>query len=110
MYLVSLDVDALYTNIENNEGLEELQEKVEQNRHARPLGWAVAKLMELVLLLNNFVFNGINFLQIKGTSMGQDALQTTQTSIWRNGKRSLCTKQHSGDTYDAGCTISMIYL
>ena len=70
VYLVSLDVDALYTNTENNEGLEALQEKVEQNRHARPLGWAVAKLMELVLLLNNFVFNGINFLQIKGTSMG----------------------------------------
>ena len=70
VYLVSLDVDALYTNIENNEGLEALQEKVEQNRHARPLGWAVAKLMELVLLLNNFVSNGINFLQIKGTSMG----------------------------------------
>ena len=69
MYLVSLDVDALYTNIENNEGLEALKEKVEQNRHARPLGWAVEKLMELVLLLNNFVFNGINVLQIKGTSM-----------------------------------------
>ena len=69
VYLVSLDVDALYANIENNEGLKALQEKVEQNRHARPLGWAVVKLMELVLLLNNFVFNGINFLQIKGTSM-----------------------------------------
>ena len=38
VYLVSLDMDALYTNIENNEGLETLQEKVEQNRHARPLG------------------------------------------------------------------------
>ena len=61
--------------------------------------------MELVLLLNSFVFNGINFYRLRAQAWGQDALQTIQTSIWRNGKRSLCTKQHSGDTYDAGCTI-----
>ena len=45
------------------------------------------------------------FYRLRAQAWGQDALQTIQTSIWRNGKRSLCTKQHSGDTYDAGCAI-----
>ena len=73
VYLVSLDVDAIYTNIENNEGLEALREKVEQNRHARPLGWAVAKLIELVFLLNNFVFMVSTFYRLRAEAQARSS-------------------------------------
>ena len=35
--------------------------------------FVVTLLMKLVLILNNFVFNGVNYLQKKGTAMGTRA-------------------------------------
>ena len=76
-----------------------LQEKVEQNRHVRPLGWAVAKLMELALLLNNFVFNGINFLQIKGTSMGGKML----SKLTKENKKGVAQEERNFLAKNARC-------
>ena len=67
--LVTMDVKSLYTNIPNDEGV----------RAARTfLGRAskgvlipvITKFLWLILTLNNFIFNGINYLLTNGASMG----------------------------------------
>ena len=68
--LVTLDVKALYTNIPNHEGIEAVKETL--NNHAKkPIATRVIiKFLYLILTLNNFVFNGINYIQMKGCAMG----------------------------------------
>ena len=56
-YLVSLDVRSLYTNILHTEGIEDVKQKLKKSKPS-------------ILRLNNFVFNGINYLQKKGCTIG----------------------------------------
>ena len=56
-YLVSLDVRSLYTNILHTEGIEAVKQKLKKSKPS-------------ILRLNNFVFNGINYLQKKGCTIG----------------------------------------
>ena len=72
-YMVTLDVKSLYTNIDNNEGLRVVEEELEKRATKNTPSFAVTLLMKLVLILNNFVFNGVNYLQKKGTAMGTRA-------------------------------------
>ena len=69
-YLVTMDVSSLYTNIPHNEGLHALREKLDlrQNKSVSTKV-LVTLIMRLILTLNNFIFNGINYLQIKGCAM-----------------------------------------
>lgn len=71
-YLVSMDVRSLYTNIPNEEGLEALRHTLEKRRSGSYTAHSTVllKFMELILTLNNFVFNCVNYLQIKGCAMG----------------------------------------
>ena len=73
--LVTLDVTSLYTNIPNKEGVEAANELLTKcrSRHFKPSNESLIKLLELVLTRNNFQFNGKNYLQIGGTSMGTRA-------------------------------------
>ena len=73
-YMVTLDVKSLYTNIDNNEGLRVVEEELEKRATKNTPSFAVTLLMKLVLILNNFVFNGVNYLQKKGTAMGTRAV------------------------------------
>ena len=73
-YLVTLDVSSLYKNINNTEGIE----AIKSNRTLKETLTAsiinmLADLMLLVLTMNNFIFNGQHFHQIKGTAMGTRA-------------------------------------
>ena len=70
-YLVTLDVSSLYTNIDNQEGLQAMKEFLQ--RSESPKENAAVSLMEQVLSKNNFVFNGQNYIQVKGTAMGTRA-------------------------------------
>ena len=56
-YLVSLDVRSLYTNILHTEGIEDVKQKLKKSKPS-------------ILRLNNFAFNGINYLQKKGCTIG----------------------------------------
>ena len=67
--LVSMDVKSLYTNIPHKEGLEFLETSLEASPSTSPT-IVVLRLSELILTLNNFVFNNHNYLQIKGCAMG----------------------------------------
>ena len=68
--LVTLDVKALYTHISNHEGIETVKETL-NNQAKKPIATRVIiKFLYLILTLNNFVFNGINYIQKKGCAMG----------------------------------------
>ena len=68
-YLVSMDVYSLFTNISNDEGLEALRESLDKHERKSCSTKVIVTFMKLILLLNNFVFNGLNYLQIKGCAM-----------------------------------------
>ena len=64
--LVTLDVKSLYTNIPNHEGIETLN-----NQAKKPIATRVIiKFLYLLLTLNYYVFDGINYFQKKGCAMG----------------------------------------
>ena len=69
--LVTLDVSSLYTNIPHKEGLEICRKALDtrQPGAAPPTAYLI-KMMEQILTLNNFLFNGEQYLQIQGTTMG----------------------------------------
>ena len=69
-YMVTLDVKSLYTNIDNEEGLRVFEEELEKRSVKNTPSFAIALLMKLVLILNNFVFNRVNYLQKMGVAMG----------------------------------------
>ena len=69
-YLVTMDVSSLYTNIPHNERLHDLREKLDLRQNKSVSTKVLVTLMTLIFTLNNFSFNGINYLQIKGCAMG----------------------------------------
>ena len=71
--LVTLDVTSLYTNINNDIGIPAAKRTLERSRpdpQVKPSNNTLIKLLELVLNRNNFQFNGHNYIQTGGTSMG----------------------------------------
>ena len=69
-----MDVTGLYTNIDNTEGLEAMREALEESsQNQKPSANALTLMMRLILMLNNFVFNNVNYLQKMGTAMGTRA-------------------------------------
>ena len=70
--LVTLDVSSLYTNIPNLEGLNAAYDALCRDRgvDAQPSNISLMDMLNQVLTMNNFQFNGTNYLQIGGTAMG----------------------------------------
>jgi hypothetical protein len=70
--LVTLDVCSLYTNIPNQEGMRAVQEALNIHRTGpqNPPNSSILRLLYMVLTMNNFEFDGQNYLQIGGTAMG----------------------------------------
>ena len=69
-FLVTLNVKSLYTNIPNHEGIDDAGEvlnSVPKNLIATKV---VIKFLFLILKLNNFIFNGIHYLQNLGCAVG----------------------------------------
>ena len=70
--LVTLDVSSLYTNIDSKAGLNVIKNLLNSERtrpDVAPTNRSLLGLLNLVLHRNNFQFNNINYLQIKGVSM-----------------------------------------
>ena len=67
--LVTMDVKSLYTNIPNDEGIRATRTFLARAGKAALIP-VITKFLWLILTLNNFVFNGINYLQTNGASMG----------------------------------------
>ena len=74
---MTLDVNSLYTNINNKEGLAAVAEAFAKTKHTdlnfslRP-DKEIMNLLKLSLDNNNFIFNDDWYLQISGTAMGKN--------------------------------------
>jgi hypothetical protein len=69
--LITLDVDSLYTNIDNQAGLEAVRQKfLECPDRGRPDN-KLLELLKISLENNDFEFNGEWYLQVWGTAMGK---------------------------------------
>ncbi len=68
--LVSLDVSSLYTNIPHDEGMAACRRALETRPSPAPPTPYLLRMMEMILTLNNFSFNGENYIQVQGTAMG----------------------------------------
>ena len=72
--LVSLDVSSLYTNICNEEGVESIRKnKTLKETLAMPFINMLCTIMQMILTMNNFIFNGSHYHQVRGTAMGTRA-------------------------------------
>lgn len=69
--LVTLDVESMYTNIDNEDGLEAVRKAFLSQFDSYRSDEHILKLLELGLKNNDFVFNDEFFLQISGTAMGK---------------------------------------
>ncbi len=72
-FLVTLDVESLYTNIPNDYGIEAAKITLNDTRTfpgIKPTNTSLLTLLKLVLTKNNFKFNGENFIQVGGCTMG----------------------------------------
>jgi peptide-methionine (R)-S-oxide reductase len=71
-YLCTVDVTSLYTNIPNDEGIHACHNILNKFRLGlnTPSNNNIIRLLEHVLYMNNFDFNGKHYLQVGGTAMG----------------------------------------
>ena len=67
--LVTMDVTSLYTNIPNDEGMQAIRRFLSRAGKTVLIP-VITKFLWLILTLNNFVFNGMHYLQTNGVSMG----------------------------------------
>ena len=71
--ICTADVKSLYTNICHQEGLQACQQALETRQIKDPPTQDLVRMMELVLTLNNFQFDGQFYVQLSGTAMGTPA-------------------------------------
>ena len=69
-YLVTMDMRSLYTNIPNAEGISAVKRAFGKYSKKTTTTKVIKMFLALILTLNNFVFNCIHYLQIKGCAMG----------------------------------------
>ena len=107
--LVALDVKSLYTNIPNNGGIKALTEAYDNHPNKTVVTKVIMTFLSLIITLNSFVFNSINYLKIMGCAMGtRSVLQHTQIFSRYDLKNDIYIpklKINQCYTYD----ISMIY-
>ena len=72
--LCTLDVSSLYTNIPNTEGRAAVTKFLRKHRTLgkgpQPSNKSIIEMLNMVLTMNSFKFNGEHFLQTAGTAMG----------------------------------------
>ena len=69
--LVAMDVQSLYTNICQEEGLSTVGNALNNRYNMDPQTDVITTLMKHILTLNCFTFNGDTYLQTQGCAMGQ---------------------------------------
>lgn len=69
--LISLDVDSMYTNIDNKAGLKAVKESFDLYPDPNRPDLEILELLKISLEKNDFEFNGNWYLQVSGTAMGK---------------------------------------
>ena len=67
--LVTLNVKFLYINIRNNEGIKAVNKAYLRHSNKTVLTKAITTFLSLILLLYNFIFKQVNYLQKMGCAM-----------------------------------------
>jgi hypothetical protein len=70
-YLITLDIESLYTNIQTKDGIEAVEKMFRRHPQGLRSDQEVIKLLKLSLECNDFEFNEQWYLQISGTAMGK---------------------------------------
>ena len=70
-YLITLDIESLYTNIQTSDGIEAVEKMFRQHPQGLRSDKEVLELLKLSLEGNDFVFDGQWYLQVSGTAMGK---------------------------------------
>ena len=65
-----MDVKSFYTNIPHTEGIDAVKSFMNRHRATSKMTTIVTTLLASILTLNNFIFNGLHFLQKMGCPMG----------------------------------------
>ena len=68
--LVTLDVKSLYTNISNNEEIKAVKEAYDEGHDKTVPTKVITNFLSLILTLNDFIFNSVNYIQEMGCAMG----------------------------------------
>ena len=71
--LLAIDVESLYTNIPHQDGIEAIRESYERGAGRKPLTNLLCRALNLILSKNDMIFDGKNYLQVKGVAMGTNA-------------------------------------
>ena len=69
--LITLDVDSLYTNINNQDGFEAVKESFKKHPDPKHPDEQILDLLKICLENNDFIFNDEQFLQVGGTAIGK---------------------------------------
>ena len=70
-FLITIDVDSLYTNIDNKDGISAINQQFILNPDEKRPDKEILELLKLSLENNDFMFNEEWYLQIWGTAMGK---------------------------------------
>ncbi|XP_077113029.1 uncharacterized protein LOC143768221 [Ranitomeya variabilis] len=70
MWLVTLDVESLYTSIRHNDGIEAVRGFLHMSSNDNDLIELLITLLEYALTHNYFMFKEVLYLQMQGTAMG----------------------------------------
>lgn len=70
-FLITLDVESLYTNIDNNAGLQAVRQAFQDNPDLNRPSSEIIRLLSTMLKYNDFSFNNEWYLQVGGTAMGK---------------------------------------
>ena len=70
-FLITIDVDSLYTNIDNKDGINAIKQLFSCNPDEKRPDKHILELLQLSLENNDFMFNGDWYLQTWGTAMGK---------------------------------------
>ena len=90
-YMVIIDVKSLHTNIDNDEGLQAVEEELEKGSVKTTPSFTIAMLMKLILISNNVVFNGLKYLQKKGVATRTKSAPNFANVFMKHFEKSLFT-------------------
>ena len=94
--LITLDVDSLYTNIDNQDAFEAVKESFNKNPDPKRPDKQILELLKICLENNDFTFNDEWFLQVGGTAMGKQFAPNYANLFmakWEQEALSKCPKQ-----------------
>ena len=94
--LITLDVDSLYTNIDNQDGFDAVKESFNRKPDPKSPHKQILELLKICLENNDFTFNDEWFLQVGGTAMGKKFAPNYANLFiakWEQEALSKCPKQ-----------------